>query len=84
MGRRCIDPDFVELRERIGAENYRDLYRSVYTKTRNHGNVRFSGKHYKNSEERISKLKEKYKNGVPEGIISEMLGLRNGQTAEKC
>lgn len=75
MGRKCCDPDLFELRERIGAEQYRDLYRSVYTKTRNHGNSRFSGKRYTNSKKRLSELREKYKNGVPDKVINEMLGI---------
>ena len=76
MGRRCVDPDLFELRERIGAEQYRDLYRNVYTKTRNHGNTRFSRKRYTNSKEHLSMLKEKYKNGVPDEAINEMLGIK--------
>lgn len=83
MGRKCFDPDFIELRDRIGTEQYRDLYRNVYTKTRNHGNVRYSGMRYTNSKERIAALKEKYKNGVPEGVINEMVGLKNGESTEK-
>lgn len=80
MSRRCVDPDFTKLRENIGEENFRKLYIKIYTKTLNHGNARFSGKRYLNSKEHLSMLKEKYKNGVPEGIISEMLGFKNGQS----
>ena len=35
------------------------------------------------SPERISALREKYKNGVPDGTIEKMLGLKNGETAEE-
>lgn len=83
MGRKCFDPDLIELRERIGAEKYMNIYRGVYTKTRNHGNARYSGMRYTNSKERIAALKEKYKNGVPEGVINEMVGLKNGETTEE-
>jgi hypothetical protein len=36
-------------------------------------NKRFSGKHYKNSPEKLAAIKEKYKNGVSKSIIEEML-----------
>ncbi len=81
---RIVDPELAELRLRLGNENYRAVYRGIYSKTLNHGEARFSGKHYKNSPERISALREKYKNGVPDGTIEKMLGLKNGETAEEC
>lgn len=36
--------------------------------------VRASGKTYENSPEKISFLKEKYKNGVPKGEIEKWIG----------
>ena len=78
MGRRCVDPDFLELQEKLGADKYRELYRNIYTKTRNHGEARFSGLKYKNSDEKLLLLKAKYKNGVPDGVINELLGIVNG------
>lgn len=72
---RTVDPDLLDLRERIGADEYRRTYTNVYQKTRTHGELRFSGKHYKNSAEKIQALREKYKNGVPDGTIEKMLGL---------
>lgn len=78
-----FDPDLSDLRARIGADEYARTYRNVYQKTRTHGELRFSGKHYKNSAERIQALRKKYKDGVPDGTIEEMLGLKNGETAEK-
>lgn len=81
---RIADPELNELRMRLGNENYRAVYRGIYSKTLNHGEARFSGKHYKNTPEQISALREKYKNGVPDGTIEKMLGLKNGETAEEC
>jgi hypothetical protein len=34
---------------------------------------RFSGRTYTNSEERLSQIREKYKNGVTEAILDEVL-----------
>ena len=81
--RRVIDPDLNELRMRLGAEQYASLYRGVYSKTLNHGEARFSGRHYKNTAEKINALREKYKNGVPDGTIELMLELKHGETTEK-
>lgn len=36
---------------------------------------RFSGQSYENSKEKLMAIKEKYKNGVPEGTIEMMLGV---------
>jgi hypothetical protein len=75
---RFIDFDLIELKERLGPEEYSILYRNIYQKTKCHGEKRFSGKRYKNSKEKLSRLKEKYKNGVPDEAINEMLGIKNG------
>ena len=77
------DPELIEFREQMGSKAYNRLYIYIYGKTRAHGEKRFSGKHYKNTPERISALREKYKNGVPDGTIEKMLGLKNGETAKK-
>ena len=77
------DPELNEMRLRIGNERYKSIYRGVYSKTLNHGEVRYSGLHYENSAERIQALREKYKNGVPDGTIELMLELKHGETAEK-
>ena len=83
MARTAADPELAELRMRLGSEKYQEIYRGVYSKTLNHGEARYSGKHYKNTPEQISALREKYRNGVPDGTIENMLGLKNGETAEK-
>ena len=36
---------------------------------------RFSGQSYENSTEKLMAIREKYKNGVPEGTIETMLGI---------
>ena len=80
---RETDPELIDLRVKLGADEYSRLYRNYYQLALHHGEKRFSGKHYKNTPERISALREKYKNGVPDGTIEKMLGLKNGETAEK-
>ena len=80
---RETDPELIDLRLRLGADEYLRLYRNNYQLAMQHGEKRYSGKHYKNTPERISALREKYKNGVPEGTIEIMLGLKNGETAKK-
>lgn len=77
------DPELIDLRVRLGADEYSRLYRNYYQQALQHGEKRFSGSHYKNTPERISALREKYKNGVPDGTIEKMLGLKNGETAEE-
>ena len=80
---RETDPELIDLRVKLGADEYKRLYTNYYQRTRQHGDKRYSGKHYKNTPERISALREKYKNGVPDGTIEKMLGLKNGETAKK-
>ena len=77
------DPELIDFRVRLGADEYKRLYLNLYQGTREHGEKRYSGKHYKNTPERISALREKYKNGVPQGTVEIMLGLKNGETAKK-
>ena len=80
---RETDPELIDFRVRLGADEYKRLYLNLYQGTREHGEKRYSGKHYKNTPERISALREKYKNGVPQGTVEIMLGLKNGETAKK-
>ena len=53
----------------------RKIYHKVYSWTQNRMklNIRASGKHYKNSPEKIHAIKEKYKNGVTVATIKSML-----------
>lgn len=39
---------------------------------------RYSGQVYDNSKERLSAIRDKYKNGIPEGTIEAMLGIESG------
>lgn len=80
---RVMDPELSELRLRLGVKEYHHLYIKTYERTRNAGKKRYSGKRYENPADRISALREKYKNGVPSGTIEEMLGLNNGKTTEE-
>ena len=36
---------------------------------------RYSGLDYENSQEKLDAIREKYKNGIPEGTIEEWLGI---------
>ena len=36
---------------------------------------RYSGLDYENSPEKLAAIREKYKNGIPEGTIEEWLGI---------
>lgn len=36
---------------------------------------RYSGLEYENSPEKLDAIREKYKNGIPEGTIEEWLGI---------
>ena len=57
-------------------EQYRDLYLYEANKVRRliKSNVKYSGKHYVNSPEKLNAIKQKYKNGVTQEIIEEWLG----------
>ena len=38
---------------------------------------RYSGQSYKNTKERLLEIREKYKNGIPDGTIEAMLGIES-------
>ena len=38
---------------------------------------RYSGLDYKNSQEKLESIREKYRNGVPSGTIEEWLGIES-------
>lgn len=67
------DPDFEILVQEMGKKNFRRLYNTLYTGSRYHAktNKRASGKTYENSPEKLQAIKEKYKNGIPEGEIEK-------------
>ena len=78
MPKRISDPELAEYHDRIGAEEYKKQYTSLYEKTKYNRkyNRRYSGRKYVNSDSKIQALKEKYKNGVPEKEINKMLGIK--------
>lgn len=55
-------------------KNYQRMY--SFTVVRLRDNVRNSGKKYTNSKEKLLAIKEKYKNGVPKGLIEDWLGIK--------
>ena len=75
MGRKIKDEELRDYQERIGDEQYRALYLYEMNKVRRltKNNVRYSGKDYVNSEEKLNDIKEKYKNGVTIEDITEMV-----------
>lgn len=59
----------------------RKIYNRMYlfTSNRLNLNVRDSGKKYTNSNEKILAIKEKYKNGVPKGLIEDWLEIKKSK-----
>lgn len=62
--------------ERIGPQEYRALYLYELNKAkrREKHDIRHSKTHYVNSKEKLNAIKQKYKNGVTEEILTEWLG----------
>ena len=61
-------------RKQIGDKAYRRQYETLY-RFAEQSKKRHSGRAYTNSKERLSEIKEKYKNGVSASVINEMLGI---------
>ncbi len=70
------DKELKEFQSKIGQMKYRQLANYVYNRSHRicKYNLRASGKHYENSEERLNEIKEKYKKGVTQEIMEEWLG----------
>ena len=51
-------------------------YRLLYMQVHNHSDMRHSGKKYTNDKSKIEAIKAKYKNGVPDEVIKEMVDLK--------
>ena len=70
------DEELRNYQERLGVKQYRVLYLYEANKVRRltKNNIRYSGKHYVNSVEKLNAIKEKYKNGVTKEILTEWLG----------
>ena len=70
---KILDPELREYQSEIGKEKYRKIQINYCIKSKKirDNNLRASRKHYKNSEERLMEIKEKYKNGVTTDILKE-------------
>ena len=69
------DEELREYQLKIGQKEYRKIQMNYCNKSariRNY-NLRVSGKHYENSEEKLEQIKEKYKNGVTMDILEEFV-----------
>lgn len=69
------DEELREYQLKIGQKEYRKFQMNYCNKSariRNY-NLRASGKHYENSEEKLEQIKEKYKNGVTMDILEEFV-----------
>lgn len=68
-----MDKELLAYRDVIGEKEFRLEYYKLYSEPRNTPDKRYSGKRYENSPEKLKAIKEKYKNGVTEEHIKEML-----------
>ena len=69
------DEELREYQHEIGSKEYKKFQMNYCNKSariRNY-NLRASGKHYENSEEKLERIKEKYKNGVTMDILEEFV-----------
>lgn len=64
--------DELLLESNTSMEEYKAMYHYVYNQMRAGSNIRYSGKDYTNTPERIQAIKEKYANGVTPEILAEM------------
>lgn len=71
MPRGKVDAELASYREQIGSDRYDRLYRRYYQEARQKKS-RFSGLDYENSAEKLRQIKDKYKDGVTEKILSEL------------
>lgn len=74
MPKPISDPELAEYHDRIGAEEYKKQYASLYQMGKY--NARYSRMKYTNSKSKIDAIREKYKNGIPKGEINRMLGIK--------
>ena len=69
------DDELREYQHEIGQKEYKKFqvnYCNKSKRIRNY-NLRASGKHYENSEEKLGQIKEKYKNGVTMDILNKFI-----------
>lgn len=65
-----LDNELMEYKEKIGADEFKLLYNRLYQEAK--GKKRFSGEVYTNPTSKINAIKNKYKNGVTNEILSEL------------
>ena len=69
------DNELREYQRQICSKEYKKVQSNYCNKSariRDY-NLRASGKHYENSEEKLEQIKEKYKNGVTMDILEEFV-----------
>ena len=69
------DKELIAYRHTIGIEEYTKQYRTLYQQGKSK-EKRYSGKVYQNSKTKLDSLREKYKNGVSQSTINQMLGIK--------
>lgn len=69
------DEELREYQHEIGQKEYRKFQMNYCNKSARirKYNLRASGKHYENSEEKLEQIKEKYKNGITMNILKEFV-----------
>lgn len=72
MPKMIKDDELRAYQQMIGAKEYERQYHVLYTKARL-SNKRYSEKEYKNTPDKLKALKEKYKNGVTDKTVREMV-----------
>lgn len=65
--------DKLLLESNTSMEEYKAMYHHIYQQMRDGRNIRYSGKDYTNTPERLQAIKEKYANGVTTQHIKEMV-----------
>ena len=67
------DYELRRYQKQIGAEEYRKQYQSLYLQAKYTKEKRYSGRVYENSPEKLQAIKEKYKNGITNEILEEII-----------
>lgn len=70
------DKELQNYKKLIGDKQYNNEYHALYVFARD-SKFRHSKREYINDEFKLQKIKEKYKNGVTQDIINDMLGIKN-------
>ena len=70
---KILDRELREYRSEIGKEKFKKIQINYCIKSKRirDNNLRASRKRYKNGEEKLMEIKEKYKNGVTMDILKE-------------